>query len=147
MPSARSLAATCEDYNSDDSEVVNGTRFQANVAGQANANVAAKRSHSSVLGNVKPVEVVGPDAASDSGYSSHTTATMSSADSAQSQKSSSASVMTDPPPAPSPKRRPTALVDHRRISSQSSPKTTREVRLDISKVKRKRGTRVHPAEL
>ena len=120
MPGAYSLAATCEDYNSDDSEVVGGTRFQANVAGQA--NVAAKRSHSSVLGNAKPVEVVGPDAASDSGYSSHTTATMSSADSAQSQKSSSASAMADPPPAPSPKRRPAALVDHRRISSQSSPR-------------------------
>ena len=136
MPGARSFAATCEDYNSDDGEVVNGTSFQANVAGQA--NVAAKRSHSSILGNGKPVEVVVPDAASDSGYSSHTTATMSSADSAQSQKSSSASMIANLPPAPSPKRRPAALVDHRRISSQSSPRKPLAKSASVSRRSRER---------
>lgn len=136
MPGVPSFAATCEDYNSDDGEVVNGTSFQANVAGQA--NVAAKRSHSSILGNGKPVEVVVPDAASDSGYSSHTTATMSSADSAQSQKSSSASMMANLPPAPSPKRRPAALVDHRRISSQSSPRKPLAKSASVSRRSRER---------
>ncbi|OCK85590.1 hypothetical protein K432DRAFT_18831 [Lepidopterella palustris CBS 459.81] len=121
MSGSHPLAATVEDYDSDDSEVVTIGRRQVNVPGQA--NVAAKRSHPSDLGNEKPVEVVGPDAASDSGYSSHTAATMSSADSAQSQKSGSPPVNNaDAAPAPSLSRRRPTLVDTRKSSSQNSPR-------------------------
>ncbi|OCL05239.1 hypothetical protein AOQ84DRAFT_225043 [Glonium stellatum] len=130
MPGARSsLAATCEDYNSDDSEVVNGTRLQAHVVGQP--NVATKRSHNSDLGIVKPVEVVGPDAASDSGYSSHTAATRlyNSQPAARAQPEKT----TGSPGGPQESEQP-----------EQSKKTTREIRLGDSKIERQRRAGVHP---
>ncbi|KAF2807162.1 uncharacterized protein BDZ99DRAFT_478683 [Mytilinidion resinicola] len=119
MAGTRPVPAYCEDANSDDSDTQTDTRNRHSSGGHA--NVAAKRSHPSDLNNVKPVEVVGPDAASDSGYSSHTAATMSSADSAQSHQSSPpTSAGTGPAPSPS-RRRPT-LDNTRERSSQSSPR-------------------------
>lgn len=104
----------CEDYHSDDST--------------NRANVAAKRSHPSGLVVDKPdaIEKVGPDAASDSGYSSHTAATMSSADSAPSVKSRSPPIVraapVEPPPSPAIRRRPTISGEDRKITNQSSPR-------------------------
>lgn len=91
--------------------------------------MTAKRSHPSDLGTDKsPVleKVVNIDLQSDSGYSSHTAATMSSADSATSATAQSPPVVpvnAAPIPQPSPaiKRRPT-IGDDRKSSSQSSPR-------------------------
>ncbi|KAF2492980.1 hypothetical protein BU16DRAFT_95498 [Lophium mytilinum] len=95
------LAAYCEDA-SDDSDTQTDTRRHNSSGGHA--NVAAKRSHPSDLNNVKSVEVVGPDAASDSGH----------------QSSPPTSAGTGPAPSPS-RRRPT-LENTRERSSQSSPR-------------------------
>ena len=72
MAAADSIAATCVDYNSDNGEIVPDTVKQANVS--------AKRSFASDLGKPSLTRTSGRDAASDSGYSSHTAATLGSAD-------------------------------------------------------------------
>ncbi|KAF2251822.1 hypothetical protein BU26DRAFT_245187 [Trematosphaeria pertusa] len=128
MDGERSLHATCEDYHSDDSEDHVLESFRRSPA----ANVAAKRSHPSDLGTDKPPgaeKVANIDLQSDSGYSSHTAATMSSADSAPSAKSSQsppaapASAASMPPPSPATsKRRPTIVAEDRKASSQNSPR-------------------------
>lgn len=116
MPSpAASRVATCEDYDSDNSEVLHDTRKQANVK--------ARRSNPSDLGKDKTAASV----ASDSGYSSHTAATMSSADSQRNTKGSLhrpvAAVVDDTIRTASPsktKRRPTLVQDARTTSQQQS---------------------------
>jgi len=95
MPSPSSLAATREEYNSSDGEIIPQTRRQANVI--------VKRSDTFDMGNKKPA--VAPDTANDAGSSSLSASAMSSADSGQ--KSDSASVMVGLAPG--------------RISSRSSP--------------------------
>ncbi|KAF2469439.1 uncharacterized protein BDR25DRAFT_49536 [Lindgomyces ingoldianus] len=127
MAGPRSLNPTCEDYHSDDSDIVESFR-RSPATNQA--NVTAKRSHPSDLGTDQPAaveKVVNIDMQSDSGYSSHTAATMSSADSAPSAKSQSPPVAilnSAPLPPPSPatiKKRP-ALGEERKSSSQNSPR-------------------------
>ena len=93
-----SFAATCEDYNSDNGETVPDTRKQANVS--------AKRSHPSDLGKPSIIRTGGRDAASDSGYSSHTAATLGSAD-----------LPVPPPPLPPSVQHPRSSME---ISSASS---------------------------
>ncbi|KAF2114219.1 hypothetical protein BDV96DRAFT_647694 [Lophiotrema nucula] len=117
MADPRSLNPTVEDYQSsdDDSGVV--TESFHRRASPASANVAAKRSKSSEMGADKATESkkeerLPPniDLQSDSGYSSHTAATMSSADSAPSAKSQSPPVAAAhplPPSSPTLKKRPT----------------------------------------
>lgn len=68
----QSLAATCEDYNSDAGEAVPETRTQAN------ATVKLSSPGSEVFNEHTGSNVA--SAASDSGYSSHTAATMGSVD-------------------------------------------------------------------
>ncbi|KAF2184027.1 hypothetical protein K469DRAFT_580714 [Zopfia rhizophila CBS 207.26] len=117
----RSLNPTCEDYHSEDGDEVVTESFRRSPV--ASANVAAKRSHPSDLGTEKPanVEKVGNiDLQSDSGYSSHTAATMSSADSAPSAKSQSPptpAVSAAPIPQPSPARRRPTIENERKSSS------------------------------
>ncbi len=119
MQTHRSLAATCEDYNSDASETVPDTRKQANVAAKRTTPSPAldkgRRPH-------------GPDGASDSGYSSHTAPTVGSAESAPSLKAShaSSSLRVDIPtpagaPQPSPTKRRPQLSDARRLKTDPSP--------------------------
>ncbi|KAF2681763.1 hypothetical protein K458DRAFT_444602 [Lentithecium fluviatile CBS 122367] len=124
--SARDLNPTVEDHYSDD-EAPPPEALRRSPA----ANVAAKRSHHSDLGDEKPAveKVVSIDQQSDSGYSSHTAATMSSsADSAISAKASSpptapSSAASFPPSSPATtKRRPTLGPDDRKDSSQSPRK-------------------------
>ncbi|KAF2265325.1 hypothetical protein CC78DRAFT_203589 [Lojkania enalia] len=135
MAALRSKQATCEDYHSDESDSDSGVveeSFRRSPAAPGQANVAAKRSHPSDLGAEKPVVVekerlpVNIDGQSDSGYSSHTAATMSSADSAPSSKSQSppmAPVNAAPTPAsPAIKRRPTIGDDRRSSARESSRK-------------------------
>ncbi|KAJ4290294.1 hypothetical protein N0V90_010510 [Kalmusia sp. IMI 367209] len=127
--SERDLNPTVEDYDSDQSEDPVLESFRRSPA----ANVAAKRSHPSDLGSEKPSpdkeKLVHIDLQSDSGYSSHTAGTVSSADSVPSAKlsqtastvpSSAASV---PPASPAAsKRRPTVVAEDRKRSSQSPRK-------------------------
>jgi hypothetical protein len=128
---ARDLNPTCEDHWSDDEhQPAPPEALRRSPA----ANVAAKRSYHSDLGTEKPAmeKVVNIDLQSDSGYSSHTAATMSSsADSAVSAKTSSASTASTAPssaasyPPSSPvtaRRRPTLDPGDRKSSSQSSPR-------------------------
>jgi hypothetical protein len=116
---------TCEDYHSDDSVPFTG-RKSPNAA-----NVSTKRSHPSDLDKEKPPaqERMHPniDLRSDSGYSSYTTATFGSADSAPSATSQHsppvAPAKTQPVPSqsPAPKtRRPTVSADTRQNSSNSA---------------------------
>ncbi|KAF1998996.1 hypothetical protein P154DRAFT_564341 [Amniculicola lignicola CBS 123094] len=125
--SSRSLNPTCEDYHSDDdSEGVVDPSFRRSPGAAGQANVAAKRSHPSDLGTGAPAggeKVVNIDLQSDSGYSSHTAATMSSADSAPSASSHSPPVAAVngaplPPPSPAPRKRPS--VDERKYSSRDA---------------------------
>lgn len=120
--SERDLNPTVEDYHSDDSEDPVLESFRRSPA----ANVAAKRSHPSDLGTDKPQpdkeKVVHIDLQSDSGYSSHTAGTMSSADSVPSAKMSQTSTAPSsaasmPPPSPAAtRRRPTVVEDRRRTT-------------------------------
>ncbi|KAF2015614.1 hypothetical protein BU24DRAFT_408813 [Aaosphaeria arxii CBS 175.79] len=128
--SHQSLNPTVEDYDSDVDSVKVSNFNRPPSASQA--NVTAKRSHPSDLGVDKspPTEkVVFSDRQSDSGYSSHTAATVSSADSALSANSQSPPVapvhLEDPEPLlptpPSPAQRRPTLGDDRRRSNQTSP--------------------------
>ncbi|KAF2656405.1 hypothetical protein K491DRAFT_678021 [Lophiostoma macrostomum CBS 122681] len=132
MAGPRSLNPTCEDYHSDESDhdsVLEENFPRTSPAAPEKANVAAKRSQNSVGSERPPTAervVSNIDVQSDSGYSSHTAATMSSADSAPSAKSQSppaAAVHAEPNPPPSPalKKRP-ALGEERKRSSQQSPR-------------------------
>ena len=126
----RSLNPTCEDCPSDDSDAgLNNVRYSSS------ANVAAKRSHVSDLYSTtpKPTDKAGPDVASDSGYSSHTAATLSSADTAATSAPPLA-----PPPAASPavKRRPT-VTDDRRNSLVGSPRKPLQRSGSVSSAKRR----------
>ncbi|ORX98033.1 hypothetical protein BCR34DRAFT_593319 [Clohesyomyces aquaticus] len=115
MAGRTALQPTCEDYHSDESETVDS--FRRSPINQA--NVTAKRSHPSDLGSDQPQQAektvnANIDMQSDSGYSSHTAATMSSADSAPSAKSQSPPVVAAnmnmnnmgprPPASPAPRR-------------------------------------------
>ncbi|KAL2358928.1 hypothetical protein BJ546DRAFT_32940 [Cryomyces antarcticus] len=115
MPDAEPKAATVEDcVDSDGSETLPDTRKVANVA-------AKRKSQSSGLG--KPANRPGPpDAASDSGYSSHTQAAAGNVGTskAQEKKPVLAPLRVDTTASPA-RRRPT-LVDERRPSSARSPK-------------------------
>jgi hypothetical protein len=125
--SERDLNPTVEDYHSDDSEDPVLESFRRSPA----ANVAAKRSHPSDLGTDKPQpdkeKVVHIDLQSDSGYSSHTAGTMSSADSVPSAKMSQTSTAPSsaasmPPPSPAAARRRPTLVEDRRKTAESPRK-------------------------
>ncbi|KAJ4375876.1 hypothetical protein N0V83_001154 [Neocucurbitaria cava] len=121
---------TCEDYHSDESD----GRVLESFTGRkspAAANVSTKRSHPSDLDKEKPPaqERVSAniDLRSDSGYSSYTAATVSSADSApsattrRSPPAAAANAAPLPSQSPAPKpRRPT--VSDPRQSSNSSPR-------------------------
>ncbi|KZF21720.1 hypothetical protein L228DRAFT_158542 [Xylona heveae TC161] len=126
MPEAvKSKAAFVEDYNSDDEETLPGTRTVANVGARMRDN----------LKPTKPKE--SPTPASDSGYSSHTAATVGSADFTK-QKVNQSSTSNSPVK----KQRPAlvqALVSgsHRtsdkqaqRTSSRSEPRTAEECSCD-----------------
>jgi hypothetical protein len=80
----------CEDYDTDNSDAVPDTRTQANVAAKrtpsGNPVDGSSPAANGATPGKPPISVVGPDGASDSGYSSHTAATIASADSAQSSK-------------------------------------------------------------
>jgi hypothetical protein len=123
---ARDLQPTVEDHFSDDEPC--GPPPEA-LRKSPTANVAAKRSNNSDLRSEKPAadKVNNIDLQSDSGYSSHTAATMSSADSGISAKASSpstapSSAASYPPSSPaSTKRRPTLNSDDRK-TSQNSPR-------------------------
>ncbi|KAF2202334.1 hypothetical protein GQ43DRAFT_314435 [Delitschia confertaspora ATCC 74209] len=125
MAGIRSLNPTCEDYDSEESESV---RCKSTPASEK-ANVAAKRSHPDHLNGDKSdtVEKIHLDLASDSGYSSHTATTMSSADSAPSVTSQSPPVVPappfQPPPSPAPRRRPTLGGEDRKSSERSDRKS------------------------
>lgn len=127
------LQATVEEYHSsNDSDHEGSATVRRSPAAPGQANVATKRSHPSNLGTDKsPVleKVVNIDVQSDSGYSSHTAATMSSADSGPSAKAQSppssthASAAPVPPASPAVKRRPTlSQQGDERQSSHSSPR-------------------------
>jgi len=128
MVGSRDLQPTVEDYHSDASErPVILESFRRSPA----ANVAAKRSHPSDLGAQKPVDekMIHSDLQSDSGYSSHTAGTMSSADSVPSAETSqtpptapSSAASVPPPSPPVAKRRPTLVAEERKKSSQSPRK-------------------------
>ncbi|KAJ4355623.1 uncharacterized protein N0V89_003643 [Didymosphaeria variabile] len=122
--SDRDLNPTVEDYHSDDSEDPVLESFRRSPA----ANVAAKRSHPSDLGTDKPQadkeKMVHIDLQSDSGYSSHTAGTMSSADSVPSAKTSQTSTAPSsaasmPPPSPAASRRRPTVVEDRRKPAES----------------------------
>lgn len=123
--SSRPYQPTVEEYNSDESDGhVLSANFPRKASPAAQANVSTKRSKdlqtdkapaSNDTAHTKPADV-----RSDSGYSSYTAASKSSADSAQRHPS--------PPPAPpkvasspAPKRRPT-VSDPRHQSTKSSPR-------------------------
>ncbi|KAF2084873.1 hypothetical protein K490DRAFT_59194 [Saccharata proteae CBS 121410] len=133
--SSRPQQAYCEDApDSDD----NPTLADGHAAPRSNSSV--KRSSSSDVGKDKPQ----PSAASDSGYSSRTAATVSSADSAKSSHAHP-EARTSPPkqvavpeapsaptvePAPAPRtRRRTTVVDHepRRNKTTESPSRSRPI--------------------
>ncbi|KAL5402846.1 hypothetical protein PMIN04_012925 [Paraphaeosphaeria minitans] len=125
--SDRDLNPTVEDYHSDDSEDPVLESFRRSPA----ANVAAKRSHPSDLGSDKAQsakeKVLHSDLQSDSGYSSHTAGTMSSADSVPSAKMSQTSTAPSsaasmPPPSPAATRRRPTLVEDRRKTMESPRK-------------------------
>ncbi|KAL1605030.1 hypothetical protein SLS60_004573 [Paraconiothyrium brasiliense] len=125
--SDRDLNPTVEDYHSDDSEDPVLESFRRSPA----ANVAAKRSHPSDLGTDKPQadkeKGVHIDLQSDSGYSSHTAGTMSSADSVPSAKMSQTSTAPSsaasmPPPSPATSRRRPTVVEDRRKPTESPRK-------------------------
>lgn len=118
-------AATVEDYNSDDGEAVADTRQTASKT----ANFAAKRSsQSSGLGKSHeeketPPKTAPPDAASDSGYSSHTNATAANADpshAARTQRGAPSNPTANEAAASPVKRRPT-VSRQRRESRPRSP--------------------------
>ncbi|KAF2748084.1 hypothetical protein M011DRAFT_525768 [Sporormia fimetaria CBS 119925] len=124
--------ATVEEYHSTDEsdrDILVDEKARRSPATPGQANVAAKRSQTSDLGKDKTPaaeKVINIDLQSDSGYSSHTAATMSSADSAPSAKAQSppaAPVAPTPTPSADPpaKRRPT-LSREDRHSSNSSPR-------------------------
>ncbi|KAK7192119.1 uncharacterized protein CC84DRAFT_1178595 [Paraphaeosphaeria sporulosa] len=125
--SERDLNPTVEDYHSDDSEDPVLESFRRSPA----ANVAAKRSHPSDLGSDKAQpdkeKVLHSDLQSDSGYSSHTAGTMSSADSVPSAKMSQTSTAPSsaasmPPPSPAATRRRPTVVEDRRKTTESPRK-------------------------
>ncbi|KAF2272352.1 uncharacterized protein EI97DRAFT_211922 [Westerdykella ornata] len=138
MAGPRSLQATVEDcHSTDESDHDSGINesfrrspaaaASGHASGQTNigANVAARRSQPSDLNCDKAPaaeKVTNIDLQSDSGYSSHTAATMSSADSGPSAKSQSppaAPANAAPLPSDSPagsKRRPTLSRDERHSS-------------------------------
>ncbi|KAJ9625096.1 hypothetical protein H2203_005051 [Taxawa tesnikishii (nom. ined.)] len=112
-------AATVEDYNSDDGEAVADTRQTASKT----ANFAAKRSsQSSGLGKSHeeketPPKTAPPDAASDSGYSSHTNATAANADpshAARTQRGAPSNPTANEAAASPVKRRPTRQGEYRK---------------------------------
>ncbi|KAF2124241.1 hypothetical protein P153DRAFT_302700, partial [Dothidotthia symphoricarpi CBS 119687] len=137
---------TCEDYDSDESSarVLESLRRSPS----SHPNVAAKRSPADAGGEKAPAVQqqqrvpVNIDLQSDSGYSSHTAATMSSADSAPSFSSMRPTmppvVVAAPFPSQSPanrNRRPT-LGDPRQSSSQSLPRPKGLSRRDSQSAKR-----------
>lgn len=137
----RNLNAYVEEYDSDQSEQPVLESFRRSPA----ANVAAKRSHPSDLGADKPVADGSTDTAvpidlrSDSGYSSHTAGTMSSADSGPSAKFSQTSTAPSsaasmPPPSPhTSKRRPTVVEDRKRPTAESPRRPLQRTNSSASK--------------
>lgn len=143
--SERDLNPTVEDYHSDDSEDPVLESFRRSPA----ANVAAKRSHPSDLGTDKPQpdaeKVVHIDLQSDSGYSSHTAGTMSSADSVPSAKMSQTSTAPSsaasmPPPSPAATRRRPTVVEDRRKPTES-PRRPLQRNNSVASSKRPAATR------
>lgn len=134
MADMRNLQPTCEEYHSDDSEGPVPDSFRRSPgAAAAQPNVAAKRSLPSDLGSDRPAADkavhANVDGQSDSGYSSHTAATMSSADSAPSAMPVQSPPAAPPPapsmPPPSPatsRRRLPHPADDRQGGSQGSPR-------------------------
>ncbi|KAB8437331.1 hypothetical protein FH972_025011 [Carpinus fangiana] len=99
------LAATCEDYDSDESKPARRKRSTA----------SAKRGHSRPPSASR--KTAPPDTASvDSGYSSKTTATHTSGDSAQSTQKTPRPIRTNAPAAASLSRPRSSSVDARRFS-------------------------------
>ncbi|TKA78754.1 hypothetical protein B0A49_04705 [Cryomyces minteri] len=115
MPDAEPKAATVEDcVDSDGSETLPDTCKVANVA-------AKRKSQSSGLG--KPADRPGPpDAASDSGYSSHTQATARNVGTLKAQEKKPVLAPLRVDTTASPARRRSTLVDERKPSSARSPK-------------------------
>lgn len=124
-----------EDYHSDDSDG-NGAVLSNNFPRKASpqANVSSKRSKD--LNEKPPVQETLPtDLRSDSGYSSYTAASKSSADSAQSQRSppvaaAPAAAASQPPQSqpqsqsqsPAPKQRRPTGTERKSASNESSPR-------------------------
>lgn len=121
---ANYVPPTCEDYHSEDSGVLESFTGRKSPAA---ANVSTKRSHPSDLDKEKPPAQerahTNIDLRSDSGYSSLTAATVSSADSAPSATVAPPHSAPLASQSPTPKtRRPTVSSDQRQHSSSSSPR-------------------------
>ncbi|KAL9002872.1 MAG: hypothetical protein Q9188_004227 [Gyalolechia gomerana] len=128
---SRPHAAYIEDYNEDAHTTVPGSR--------QTANVAAKRSKPEI--STIKVTDLGRDEASDSGYSSHTAATLGSRDSSLGSKAGSATLTLDTSPESlaASKRRPTITQRPSQSTSQSPHKPPS--RRSESKARQKEGLR------